>query len=225
MANPDDVVDAELVGDVNDPHSDPSGTLGIGESGDSSPVETTLEQPPYGVDKYLMPSERRTAIIWTREHWITLAAPAAAAAGGLALAAGLNAWAYAKWNGTADPAPGVLVVRVTWFAYAVILLWAVARYASWRVCWFVVTGARIFQTSGILTRKTTPLPMARIRDIEVSQTLLGRWLDYGTLECESIATDHALHQIPFIPGAVDIHVAISSKLMSRPFTGITPDPW
>ena len=179
---------------------------------------------PRIVDQYLMDSERNKGIIAVRQHWIVLIPPAAAVIGGLIAAVTINTWFY--WHGGVDPWQKNLL----WIAYTAGIAWSAARYAAWRCWWFVITGGRLMQVSGLVRRTVTPLPLKRIRDLELAQTALGRLLGYGTIECESIATDHALHTIEYLPFTVELWVQIWGQLLPATargarFEGMRDDPW
>lgn len=189
------------------------------------PVEhEAAELPPALVAKYLMPSELKAGVKAFRQHWIVLALPALAVVGGLLVAIIGNAWLYA------DHAASSLPVHILWLLWLAGALWAGWRYAEWRCWWFVVTGTRLMTIDGLFRRTVTPLPLKRIRDLELKQSAAGRTLGYGTIECESIATDHALHTIRFLPFTVEIWTMVWALLLpgtarGAKFEGMAEDAW
>jgi Bacterial PH domain len=146
--------------------------------------------PPL-VARFLLPLERD--VIAVRRHWIVLIPAAAVAIGGLAAAIALNSWAYE--SGTAS----LLLVRVIWFGWLAGLGWAILKWAGWHFTWFVATSQRLMYITGLFRRRVTPLPLSRLTDCRMEQDVPGRRLGFGTLICESFATDHALHEVTFLP--------------------------
>jgi uncharacterized membrane protein YdbT with pleckstrin-like domain len=203
---------------------------GAGDS-DPEPVNyTKVEQeappppPPPAVARYLMGAEIRAGVIAVRQHPIVLALPALVLAGGLLAAIIINAQLYAAHRATIGPVRGI------WLAWAAGAAWSAWKYTGWRSRWFVITGTRLMTIGGILVRKVTPLPLKRVRDLELIQPLLGRYLGYGTIECESIATDHALHRVRYLPFTVELWVKIWAQLLPESargikFEGIQEDTW
>jgi membrane protein YdbS with pleckstrin-like domain len=181
-------------------------------------------QPPPMVARYLMASELRAGVIAVRQHWIVLVLPALAVAGGLVLAITVNSWLYENREAN------VFNVRAVWIAYLILAAWGAWRYYEWRCWWFVVTGGRLMVISGALRRTVTPLPLKRVRDMELKQSPAGRQLGYGTIECESIATDHALHTVSSLPFTVELWSQIWSQLLPGAaqgvkFEGMADDAW
>jgi hypothetical protein len=151
---------------------------------------------PPSIVPYLKPDELR--VIPTRRHIIRLAGPAAAFFGGLALAITLTAWAYS--SGHANP----LTVHVIWWAWLVGAGWGIYKWIEWRQTWFVVTGFRLMlvETTRLLGRRIRMLPLDKLRDLEFSQTPLGRWQGYATFTFASIGTggnERALTEVGFLP--------------------------
>jgi uncharacterized membrane protein YdbT with pleckstrin-like domain len=151
---------------------------------------------PPGIKPYLKPDEIR--VIPVRRHVIRLAWPAVAFLGGLALAVTLNAWAYSA--GHANP----LTVHVIWWAWLVGAGWAVYKWLEWRQTWFVVTGYRLMlvETTRLLGRRVRMLPLDKLRDLEFSQTPLGRWQGFAKFTFASIGTggaENALTEVDCLP--------------------------
>jgi Bacterial PH domain len=151
---------------------------------------------PPGILPYLKRDELR--VISMRRHVIRLAGPAAAFVGGLVLAIALNGWAYS--SGHAAP----LAVHVIWWAWIIGAGWAVYKWLEWRQTWFVVTGFRLMlvETTRLLGRRVRMLPLDKLRDLEFSQTPLGRWQGYATFTFASIGTggnERALTEVDYLP--------------------------
>ncbi len=148
---------------------------------------------PRQVAPYLKADEEK--IIPVRFHMARLILPALAAGGGLAVAAGLNSWLYE----TGQAPPGL--VHVIWLAWLAGLGWALYRWIEWRQTWFVITGHRLvlIESRRMLGRRVTMLPIAKMRDVKLEITPVGRLAGYGTLDFASIGTEGALDRVGFLP--------------------------
>lgn len=74
---------------------------------------------------------------------------------------------------------GLLVVVVA------SLLWALARYARWATTNFVLTTDRLVYRSGVLSKQGKEIPLERLNDISVHQSLFERLIGAGDLMVES----------------------------------------
>ena len=74
----------------------------------------------------------------------------------------------------------------------------------------VVTDQRIFEVSGVLTRKVASMPLTRVTDMTYRRSLLGRILGYGDLIVESAGQDQALSRIERLPHPDDFYRTITS---------------
>jgi hypothetical protein len=63
---------------------------------------------------------------------------------------------------------------------------------------FVITNMRVFRVSGVITRKTATMPIARILDITVDQPFFGLIVGYGHFVFESAAQEQGLRDIRYI---------------------------
>lgn len=151
---------------------------------------------PPTIRPYLKQDELR--VIPTRRHMIRLAWPAFVFVGGLVVAVALNAWAYSA--GHAVP----ILIHALWWAWIIGAGWAVYKWLEWRQTWFVVTGFRLMlvETTRLLGRRVRQLPLDKLRDLEFSQTPLGRWQGYAAFTFASIGTggaENALTGVDYLP--------------------------
>lgn len=160
---------------------------------DSNRVTITADayDLPAIVQGFLLPHERQ--VIAVRRHPVVLLPAAVAFLGGLAAAIALNGWAYE--SGAANP----VVVHVLWLAWLAAALWAAWKWLDWHYTWFVATSSRLMFITGVVSRQVTPLPLKRLSDLRMHQAIGGRRFGWGTLICESFATDHALHHVTYLP--------------------------
>jgi hypothetical protein len=146
--------------------------------------------PPRQVARYLKADERN--VIYTREHEAVLLGPAAALAGGLALAIAGNAALLEAHH--ASPAP----VYALWLAWLAAAAWSAWRWLEWRNAWFVVTADRLMTIRGLVRQRVDMLPLSKLRDLSMSQSVPGRLCGYGSFHCTSIGTDgpEDIHHLP-----------------------------
>lgn len=73
---------------------------------------------------------------------------------------------------------------------------------------FVITNMRVFRIRGVVSRRLATMPIARILDITVDQTVMGRFCGYGHFIFESAAQEQGLREIRFVgdPGDRDLTI-------------------
>ncbi|HUR23387.1 MAG TPA: PH domain-containing protein [Acidimicrobiales bacterium] len=79
---------------------------------------------------------------------------------------------------------GVLDVLLA-VAVLVALLWLGARYARWATTNFVLTTDRLIFREGVLGKRGKEIPLERLNDIAVNQSLLERMIGAGDVTIES----------------------------------------
>jgi Bacterial PH domain len=169
---------------------------GITAAPATDPLETGDDdgpEVPRAIRGYLLSDEND--IIAVRLHGCLLLAPGVAALGGLLLAIGLNGLLYQSH----DAAPGP--VYTLWGLWLAVLAWAAYRWIEWRQTWFVVTGHRLLlaHATHVFGRDVSQLPIDKMRDVRLAQTVVGRAFGYGTLDFASIGTERALDVVNFLP--------------------------
>ena len=130
-------------------------------------------------EKTLAPGE--TILYRARYHWIFYRSGLLV----LFLAALLGAASFYAYR---TDAGGEVAMPVAYLAlgFAVLSLMLLgARYVRARQDEFVVTDRRILRSVGLVTREHEQAPLEKIQDITVTQTGLGRLLDYGTVSLET----------------------------------------
>ncbi len=65
------------------------------------------------------------------------------------------------------------------------LLWVAARYARWATTNFVVTTDRLIFRQGVLSKRGKEIPLGRLNDVAVNQTLFERLIGAGDVTIES----------------------------------------
>jgi uncharacterized membrane protein YdbT with pleckstrin-like domain len=96
------------------------------------------------------------------------------------------------------------------------LLW---RVWQWRVAKTVVTDRRLFQVSGVLTRKVSSMPLARMTDLTYRRPVMGRILGYGEILVESAGTEQGLARLDHLPRPDEFY-----RTITRLVTALAPRP-
>ena len=109
-----------------------------------------------------------------RPHWVALVRPSLALAAALALAIGVSR----------ETDKGYFVIP-TLVVVLVALVWLLIRLARWATTNLVVTSDRLVVRTGVIAKHGREMPLERINDITVAQSLLNRMLNSGDLVIES----------------------------------------
>jgi uncharacterized membrane protein YdbT with pleckstrin-like domain len=124
----------------------------------------------------------------TRKHWI---APLfATATGSLLTIGGIVALV---WTVPADGWLGTLLFWGGLLALLVGLVLLLTSFVQWWSEHYLVTNQKVMKLSGIVRKSAEGSALEKINDITIRQSLLGRWLDYGTLSVLTAADESNLH--------------------------------
>lgn len=147
-------------------------------------------------------NEGEEVVLDLRPHWSFLSGPVLAAVGVLVLAVGTLA--------VFPTAPGVALAAVLLLLIAA-MAWLAGRYARWASTSFVLTSNRLVYRTGVLSRRGREIPLERLNDISVHQTILERLVGSGRLFVESAG---AMGQEAFIgfPHCAAVQKAIHQQL-------------
>jgi uncharacterized membrane protein YdbT with pleckstrin-like domain len=58
-------------------------------------------------------------------------------------------------------------------------------YLNWQAAMLTITDQRVILEGGILRRTTKVIPLDRVQDVSTTQNLMGRFLDYGSVEIDT----------------------------------------
>jgi membrane protein YdbS with pleckstrin-like domain len=154
-----------------------------------------------GIERYLLPSERR--VVAVRRHWARLCEPA------LSLLAGLVAlvWIDHALAARLTPLRELLLAGV--FLLAGRLLWCALQ---WREDWFVVTDRRLLLRTGLLTQRISMMPLIKVTDLSFARPPVGRLLGYGEIVIESAGQDQALRRIRHLPHPDGLYLELCDLL-------------
>ncbi|MFN2587910.1 MAG: PH domain-containing protein [Actinomycetota bacterium] len=166
-----------------------------------------------GPGRYLAGDE--TIILEARRHVAVLARPALTAAGAIALAVLVGT--------LVSPGDGGDLLDTLAGLFA---LWFLLRFA-WRILeWWVdrifVTQKRIFEVSGILTRKVASMPLGNLTDMTYQRSLLGRLIGYGELIVETAGQAQALSRIAYLSHPDDFYRAVTGLVTAGLLPAASP---
>ncbi|MGI8531907.1 MAG: PH domain-containing protein [Geodermatophilaceae bacterium] len=151
-------------------------------------------------DRYLLPEERR--ILEFIYHWMFLAKPAAAFAAAVAVG-------FAVLRVTQGATGGWVLFVLALAGTGLPLLAAIENRAVARL---IITDTRVVFVEGWWTKRYGMMPLSKITDVTIEQSLLGRILRYGTLYAESPGQDQALSKVAFLPDPLTAWHTISDLL-------------
>jgi uncharacterized membrane protein YdbT with pleckstrin-like domain len=138
------------------------------------------------VEDLLATNER--IVYTTRKHWI---APLFATITGTLLAAG--GIVALIWQLLAD---GWFATALLWGGGIALLVGVVllaTAFVQWWSEHYFVTNQKVMKVSGILRKSADGSALEKINDLTIQQSLLGRWLGYGTISVLTASDQSNLH--------------------------------
>ncbi|HEX2294824.1 MAG TPA: PH domain-containing protein [Actinomycetota bacterium] len=173
-----------------------------------------------GPGRYLAADE--SVVLQARRHVAVLARPALAALGAIALALFVGLIVSPGDGGDLLDTLGGLFAL--WFLLR--FLW---RAWEWWVDRIFVTEKRIFEVSGLLTRKVASMPLGNLTDMTYQRSLWGRILGYGELIVETAGQAQALSRIAYLSHPDEFYRAVTALvtaglLPSASAPEVTSDP-
>ena len=158
-----------------------------------------------GDDRYLAIDER--VVCKVRRHPAAVARPFFEAVGVVVASMFLGVlFSPADGSDALDTLLGLLV-----FGFVVRLGW---RIWEWWVDRIVVTDRRLFEVSGILTRRVGSMPLAKVTDMTYHRSVGGRIFGYGELRLESPGQKQALARIAYLPRPDEFYRTVTSLVMA-----------
>jgi uncharacterized membrane protein YdbT with pleckstrin-like domain len=71
----------------------------------------------------------------------------------------------------------------------IVLISGLMDYMRWNAEQYIVTDRRVIQVRGVLSKRVTDSSLEKINDVELRQSLLGRMLNFGTVEILTASGD------------------------------------
>jgi hypothetical protein len=145
----------------------------------------STESAPQSVSRFLLPHERR--VISVRRHPAVLIRPAATTIGGLIVAVLITQASQG------DQA----LAAIVWLLWLILLFRLMMAFTNWTSEYFVSTDQRLLLVSGLFSRNTESLALARVNDMSLRRSPSGNLLGYGTLVFESTDLDAVIEYAPY----------------------------
>ncbi|KAA1423775.1 PH domain-containing protein [Mumia zhuanghuii] len=162
--------------------------------------------PDRNIGKHLLLDDGERVKDVVRHHWIVFVTPYAIAASGLLLILLFPVLPI-------DAAGFLALVGLA------VIGFGMYRAAEQHLDVFVITNHRVLKIRGVWEVKVATMPMARILDITVERTMLGRILGYGHFVFESAAQAQGLRDIKFIPDPLERDRTIQRALVAAGLRG------
>lgn len=134
----------------------------------------------------------------SRQHIVVLVSRILTELGLIALlvAAGVASAAFNEQRVLGMPASD-LILTMTFVISLIVLFSAFWDYFRWTAEQYILTDRRVIQVRGVLNKTIIDSSLSKINDIALSQNLIGRTLDFGTLEIltGSQETNHVMKDV------------------------------
>jgi uncharacterized membrane protein YdbT with pleckstrin-like domain len=145
-------------------------------------------------------TDEEELVLHVHPHWRVAVGPVVLLL--MALGVTIVAWVMLPQNEGGLLAFGVVALIMLYYA----VRYAVRPLAQWRCTHYVVTDERILLQDGVVARERRDLPLDRINDHALSQSLLDRLTGAGTLTVDSIGDEPAV--LVAVPGAAGVQTLL-----------------
>jgi uncharacterized membrane protein YdbT with pleckstrin-like domain len=155
---------------------------------------------PQAIVDYLMPNE--DVVVAVRKHPIVILWHA------LLILAGLAAVLALTTGGTGSSRPRL----AAWLLFLALLAWALWRINDWRCTYFIITENRLMLVTGFVSKNIGMMPLAKVTDMRLERSPMGRIFGYGKFVIESAGQEQALRDVSFVPYAKQLYQEILSMI-------------
>jgi uncharacterized membrane protein YdbT with pleckstrin-like domain len=131
-------------------------------------------------------TDEEEVVLHLHPHWKTAAGPVLLLL--LALGATIVAWVMLPQNDGGLLGFGVVAAIMLYYA----VRYAIRPLVTWRCTHYVLTDERILLQDGVIARERRDLPLNRVNDHALNQSLLDRLFGAGTLTVDSIGDQAAV---------------------------------
>ncbi|WP_051809280.1 PH domain-containing protein [Actinoplanes subtropicus] len=153
-------------------------------------------------------TDEEEVVLHLHPHWKTAIRPALVAM--LALATTAFAWVMLPQNTGGFLAFAVVAGIMGYYG----IRYGVGPLVAWRCTHYVVTDERILLQDGVIARERRDLPLNRINDHLLTQSLLDRLFGCGTLTIDSIGDQAAV--LTAVPHAHQLQTALYELIEQAP---------
>lgn len=118
---------------------------------------------------------------------------------------------------------GDLRLWLTLLDLALLFAFGYGTWLNWESSMLTVTDQRVILEQGIFVRTTKVIPLDRVQDVSTTQKLIGRLLDYGSVEIDTAgAIPNELFTYAAHPEMLRDQVFVLSEQLRRGISGPTP---
>ena len=100
--------------------------------------------------------------------------------------------------------------------FGLIALGATARFGWKLALWWAdriyITSSRVFEVSGVFTRRVASMPLQRVTDMTYSRSIPARMLGFGSLHLESAGQQQGLTELDHLPKPDDVYRRLTSLM-------------
>ena len=153
-------------------------------------------------------TDEEEVVLHLHPHWKTAIRPALV--GLLALVTTVFAWVMLPQTSGGLLAFGVVALIMGYYG----IRYGVAPLVIWRCTHYVVTNERVLLQDGVIARERRDLPLNRINDHLLTQTVLDRLFGCGTLTIDSIGDQAAV--LAGVPHAHQLQTALYELIEQLP---------
>jgi uncharacterized membrane protein YdbT with pleckstrin-like domain len=107
------------------------------------------------------------------------------------------------------------VTAIGFILVDILLIWLIIRRLQRWFVRYVLTDVRVIHSWGILTRKLAWIPWAKVTDVSIRQSFLGRVLGYATVRIESANEASGLGAISDLRDPHRFHRVISEMVQAK----------
>lgn len=90
----------------------------------------------------------------------------------------------------------------------IVLISGFVDYMRWNTEQYIVTDRRVIQVRGILNKRVTDSSLEKINDVELRQSLIGRMMNFGTIEILTAAGEEGANLMDRIEGPMEFKKAM-----------------
>jgi uncharacterized membrane protein YdbT with pleckstrin-like domain len=153
-------------------------------------------------------ADEEELVLHLHPHWRVAVGPVLLLL--VALAVMIVTWVMLPQNQGGLLAFGVVALIMLYYA----IRYGVRPLAGWRCTHYVVTDERLLLLDGVIARERRDLPLNRINDHAVSQSLVDRMTGAGTLTVTSIGDEPAV--LAAVPRAYEVQNLLYELIESLP---------
>lgn len=129
----------------------------------------------------------------------------------LLIPAMLIVWGFGGIEG-ATPRLREWVARLLVLFMAAVIMRLVWRVLQWEFELVLLTNQKVIHVHGVLSRRIASTPLAKASEFTVSQSLLGRVFDYGSLVVDVPGgREQALHGLAYLPDPAGLYRLITDR--------------